>query len=127
MAHKRTLLASFDNSNCEDTYYWDDFVYDVRHQIMNRIKSTKFFCYGLNLTWRNVAGYTQFETANPAVLLDKILPQTSDFRIEFYTTEKRSIVEIVVYHHDKPMGETMWIMSQATEKRNRIKESHFNQ
>lgn len=124
MAHKRTLLACFDSSEAED-FDWIDFALDVRTQVMNRLNTTKFFAYGLSLTWRNVAGYTEFETESASTFLFKLLPDTSEIRVEMYTTPSKSVVELVMYHHDKPTGETLWVMSQATAKRRRILEEHF--
>ncbi len=124
MAHKRTLLACFDSSEA-DEFGWTDFVDDVRTQVMARLKTDKFFAYGLSLTWRNVAGYTRFETDSARTLLFKVLPDTSDIRVEVYTTPRRGVVDVVAYHHDKPMGETLHLMSQATAKRLKVMEEHF--
>lgn len=124
MAHKRTLLACFDSSEAQD-FDWDDFVDDVRTQVMARLKTDKFFAYGLSLTWRNVAGYTRFETDSARTLLFKVLPDTSDIRVEVYTTPRRGVVDVIAYHHDKPTGETLHLMSQATAKRLKVMEEHF--
>lgn len=124
MAHKRKVLASFDSTG-NDWEDYLDFMHEVQFNVMDRLKTDKFFVYGLQLTWRNVAGYMECRTTSSAVLLSKLIPNTSEYTIQFHTTSKKSIIEVVIAHHDKPMGETMWIMSQATEKRNKIKETYM--
>ena len=124
MATKRKVLASFDTTN-NDWEDYLDFVHEFQTKVMDRLKTDKFFVYGLALTWRRVAGYMECSTTSSAVLLRKIIPDTSEYTIQFHTTDKRSEIEVVISHHDAPTGETMWIMSQATEKRNKIKEKYF--
>ena len=120
----RTILAEFNPQGDEDDQFlWDDFLYEVQ-AMMKRMGIKKFFAYGLSLTWRNVAGYTTFETDKARVLIDKLTPN-SDYTIQFLATANRGIVEVIISHHDKPMGETMWLMSQTEAKRQNILEKYF--
>jgi hypothetical protein len=122
------ILAGWDLPNVEDEMeaqmYWEDFVYEVK-EMMKKMRTTKFFCYGLSLTWRNVAGYTEFETDNPQILIRKLTPK-SDFTMMFHPTENKGVIKVVISHHDKPMGETMYLMSQSMEKKLGIKETYFS-
>jgi len=121
----RTILAEFSPSDSEDDqFYWEDFIYEVE-AMMKKMRTKKFFAYGLSLTWRNVAGYTEFETYSARTLVDKLTPN-SEFSIQFLKTENKGIIEVIISHHDKPMGETMYLMSQTMEKKQGIKESYFN-
>ena len=123
----KEVLAAWDGAEEEDElgdFYWEDFIYDVQ-AIMKKMKTKKFFAYGLNLTWRNVAGYTEFETDSARTLVGKLAPN-SDFTMKFNPTENKGIIEVVIAHHDKPMGETMYLMAQSREKKEGIKNEHFN-
>ena len=124
----RTILADYNPFNMEDEHdaewMWDDFIYEVE-TMMKKMRTKKFFAYGLSLTWRNVAGYTAFETESARTLVDKLTPN-SDFSIQFLATENKGIIEVIISHHDAPTGETMYLMSQSMEKKKGIKESYFN-
>ena len=124
----RTILAEYNPSNAEEDndheWLWEDFIYEVE-AMMKKMRTKKFFAYGLSLTWRNVAGYTEFETFSARTLVDKLTPN-SEFSIQFLKTENKGIIEVIISHHDKPMGETMYLMSQSMEKKQGIKESYFN-
>ena len=121
----RTILAEFSPSgNEDDQFLWEDFMYEVQ-TMMKRMGIKKFFAYGLSLTWRNVAGYTTFETDKARVLVDKLTPN-SDYSIKFLATENRCIVEVIISHHDAPTGEAMWLMSQTMAKKQGIMEKYFN-
>ena len=117
-----TEYSPFDSE--ESDWEWDDFLSDVQN-IMDKMKTTKFFAYGLSLTWRNVAGYTEFETDRARTLVSKLAPN-SDFTMKFVKTDNKGIVEVIVSHHDKPMGETMFLMSQSMEKKRGIKKQYFS-
>jgi hypothetical protein len=123
----KKILAGYDLPEVEDEMeaqiYWEDFVYEVK-TMMKKMRTKKFFCYGLSLTWRNVAGYTEFETESAETLIRKLAPN-SDFTMLFHPTENKGIIEVVVSHHDKPTGETMYLMSQSMEKKQGIKEQYF--
>lgn len=125
---QRTILAQYNSSDIEDEdlhdFIWDDFLCEVDTMI-KKMRTKKFFAYGLSLTWRNVAGYTEFETESASVLVNKITPN-SEFSIKFLATENKGIIEVITSHHDAPMGETMYLMSQSMEKKQGIKESYFN-
>jgi hypothetical protein len=43
----------------------------------------------------------------------------------FHPTDNKGIIEVVISHHDKPTGETMYLMSQSMEKKQGIKEQYF--
>ena len=121
----KEVLAAWDGAEEDDAeFLWDDFIYEVQ-TIMKKMKTKKFFAYGLNLTWRNVAGYTEFETDSARTLVNKLTPN-SDFTMKFYPTENKGIIEVVIAHHDKPMGETLYLMAQSREKKEGIKKEHFN-
>ena len=124
----RKNIATYNTSECTEDYEFEDAYEDFNHSIqelIKRMKTTKFFCYGLSLTWRNVAGYNAFTTDQAAVLIDKISPK-ADYTMHIYTTKKRGIYEVVTYHHDKPTGETMFLMSQTMAKKEKIMEQHFS-
>ena len=106
-----------------DEWYWDDFIEEV-NTMVNNMNTKKFFCYGLSLTWRNVAGYTEFETDRGDVLLEKITPNTN-FGIKFLKTDNKGVIEVVTYHHDAPTGEVMYLMSQSMAKKLKVKETYF--
>jgi hypothetical protein len=93
--------------------------------MMKKMRTKKFFAYGLSLTWRNVAGYTTFETESASTLVGKLTPN-SEFSIQFLKTENKGIVEVIIHHHDKPMGETMYLMSQTMANKQAIIETYFN-
>ena len=121
----KEVLAAWDGAEEDDAeFLWDDFIYEVQ-TIMKKMKTKKFFAYGLNLTWRNVAGYSEFETDSARTLVNKLTPN-SDFTMKFYPTENKGIIEVVIAHHDKPMGETLYLMAQSREKKEGIKKEHFN-
>ena len=121
----RTILAEFSPSDSEDDQFlWDDFLYEVK-TMMKKMRTKKFFAYGLSLTWRNVAGYTTFETESASTLVGKLTPN-SEFSIQFLKTENKGIVEVIIHHHDKPMGETLYLMSQTMAKKQAIIETYFN-
>ena len=105
-------------------WMWDDFIYEVK-TMMKKMRTKKFFAYGLSLTWRNVAGYTQFETEDARTLVSRLTPN-SEFSIKFLATENKGIIEVIISHHDAPTGETMYLMSQSMEKKQGIKETYFN-
>ena len=120
----RTILAEFSPSgNEDDQFLWEDFMYEVQ-TMMKRMGIKKFFAYGLSLTWRNVAGYTEFETESATTLVGKLTPN-SEFSIKFLATENKGIIEVIISHHDAPTGETMYLMSQSMEKKQGIKEQYF--
>ena len=121
----KEVLAAWDGAEEDDAeFLWDDFIYEVQ-TIMKKMKTKKFFAYGLNLTWRNVAGYTEFETDSARTLVNKLAPN-SDFTMKFYPTENKGIIEVVIAHHDSPLGENMFLMSQSRAKKEKIKESYFS-
>ena len=124
----RTILAGYDLPEVEDEmeaqFYWEDFISEVE-TMMKKMRTKKFFAYGLSLTWRNVAGYTTFETDSARTLVDKLTPN-SDYTILFLKTDNKGIIEVEMKHHDKPMGETMYLMSQSMAKKQGIMESYFN-
>ena len=124
----KRILAGYDLPEVEDEMeaqmYWEDFVYEVK-TMMKKMRTKKFFAYGLSLTWRNVAGYTEFETESATTLVGKLTPN-SDFSIKFLATENKGIIEVIISHHDAPTGETMYLMSQTMEKKKGIKETYFN-
>ena len=124
----RTILAEYNPFDMEDEHdaewMWDDFIYEVK-TMMKKMRTKKFFAYGLSLTWRNVAGYTEFETESATTLVGKLTPN-SDFSIKFLATENKGIIEVIVSHHDAPTGETMYLMSQTMEKKQGIKQTYFN-
>ena len=121
----KEVLAAWDGAEEDDAeFLWDDFIYEVQ-TIMKKMKTKKFFAYGLNLTWRNVAGYTEFETDSARTLVNKLTPN-SDFTMKFYPTENKGIIEVVIAHHDSPLGENMFLMSQSRAKKEKIKESYFS-
>mgnify|MGYP000247413720 CR=1 FL=1 len=120
------VLAVWDSSEYDEDMvydYFDDFLYEVQDMI-NRMRTKNFFCYGLNLTWRNVAGYTKFKTTDARTLIDNITPNT-DFSIKFLKTDKKGVIEVVTYHHDAPTGEVMYLMSQSMEKKLGIMDKYF--
>jgi hypothetical protein len=125
IAKHRTILAAFSPSDSEDDqFYWEDFMYEVE-TMMKKMRTKKFFAYGLSLTWRNVAGYTTFETYSASTLVSKLTPN-SDFTIKFLKTDNKGIIEVIISHHDKPMGETLYLMSQTMAKKQGIMEKYFN-
>lgn len=125
IAKHRTILAEFSPSDSEDDqFYFEDFIYEVE-TMMKKMRTKKFFAYGLSLTWRNVAGYTTFETYSARTLVDKLTPN-SDFSIKFLKTDNKGIIEVIISHHDKPMGETMYLMSQSMAKKQNIMEQYFS-
>jgi hypothetical protein len=124
IAKHRTILAAFSPSDSEDDqFYWEDFMYEVE-TMMKKMRTKKFFAYGLSLTWRNVAGYTTFETYSASTLVSKLTPN-SDFSIQFLKTDNKGIIEVIIHHHDKPMGETMYLMSQTMAKKQGIMDRFF--
>jgi hypothetical protein len=118
----KKLLAAFESSD-DFEFAWDDFIEEVK-TIMAKAKIKKWFAYGLELTWRNVPGFTEFETERAQTLIDKLTPN-SDFSINIYK-EGRNDFKVVIWHHDKPMGETMYLMSQDREKKLGIKDKYFS-
>ena len=128
IAKHRTILAAYNPFDAEgdNDHEWmlDDFIYEV-DTMMKKMRTKKFFAYGLSLTWRNIAGYTTFETESASTLVDKLTPN-SDFSIKFLKTDNKGIIEVIIHHHDKPMGETMYLMSQTMAKKQGIMESYFN-
>ena len=124
----RTILAEYNPFNMEDEHdaewMWDDFIEEVK-TMMKKMRTKKFFAYGLSLTWRNVAGYTQFETDSARTLVSRLTPN-SDFSIKFLATDNKGIIEVIISHHDAPTGETMYLMSQSMEKKQGIKQTYFN-
>jgi hypothetical protein len=121
----RTILAEFSPSDSEDDQFlWDDFIYEVK-AMMKKMRTKKFFAYGLSLTWRNVAGYTTFETESASTLVRKLTPN-SDFTIKFLKTDNKGIIEVIISHHDKPTGETLYLMSQTMAAKQGIMEKYFN-
>ena len=122
MSETKKILASYEGG---EDFEFDDFLYDVK-AIMKKLRTTKFFAYGLSLTWRNVAGYTQFETDSARTLIFKLAPNCNHWAMTFHPTEKKGIIEVVVYHHDKPMGETLYLMSQSRAKKEKIMEDYFS-
>ncbi len=127
IAKYRTILAEYNPFNMEEDdlceFYWDDFLEEV-DTMMKKMRTKKFFAYGLSLTWRNVAGYTTFETERARTLVDKLTPN-SEFSIKFLATENKGIIEVIISHHDKPTGETMYLMSQSMAKKQGIMEKYF--
>jgi hypothetical protein len=123
----RTILAEYNPFDIEDEldneWMWYDFLEEVG-TIMKKMRTKKFFAYGLSLTWRNVAGYTEFETESARTLVDKLTPD-SEFSIKFLATENKGIIEVIISHHDKPTGETMYLMSQTMAKKQGIMEKYF--
>jgi hypothetical protein len=124
----RTILAEYNPFNMEDEHdaewMWDDFIYEVE-TMMKKMRTKKFFVYGLSLTWRRVAGYFVFETESARTLVDKLTPN-SDFSIQFLKTENKGIIEVIISHHDAPTGETMYLMSQSMAKKQNIMEKYFS-
>ena len=128
IAKHRTILAEYNPFNFEQDddyqFMWDDFIYEVQ-SMMKKMRTKKFFAYGLSLTWRNVAGYTTFETDSARTLVGKLTPN-SDFSIKFLATDNKGIIEVIISHHDAPTGETMYLMSQTMAKKQGIMEKYFN-
>ena len=128
IAKHRTILAEYNPFDFEQDddyqFMWDDFIYEVQ-SMMKKMRTKKFFAYGLSLTWRRVAGYTTFETESARTLVSKLTPN-SDFSIKFLATENKGIIEVIISHHDAPTGESMFLMSQTMAKKKQIMESYFN-
>lgn len=122
---EQIILAEYNPFDSEERdWEWDDFLFDVKN-IMDKMKTTKFFAYGLSLTWRNVAGYTEFETDKAGTLISKLAPN-SDFTMKFVKTDNKNIIEVIVSHHDANCGESMFLMSQSMEKKRGIKKQYFS-
>jgi hypothetical protein len=124
--NKRKILHAYDSDQDE---YGDDFAdfCSLVHKVMKGVapKTDKWFAYGLKLTWRNIAGH-QFITADKAeTIIRKILPDTSSFNIELLEMTTRGVMEFRIYHHDKPMGESIWVMTQSMEKKIDVMAQHF--
>ena len=127
MDKHRKVVAVYDTQDCTEDYEYQDEADNLHSDvkaIMKKMRTGKFFAYGLSLTWRNVAGYTAFETDRPEVLIDKLTPN-SDFTLRIYETDNKGIFEVVCAHHDKPTGETLYLMSQSMAKKQRILEQYF--
>lgn len=124
----KKILAGWDLTQVEDEMeaqmYWEDFTQEVQ-TLIKKMRTKKFFAYGLSLTWRNVAGYTTFEANRAETLISKLAPN-SDFTMLFHPTENKGIIEVVITHHDKPTGETLYLMSQTMAKKQGIMEKYFN-
>ena len=124
----KKILAGWDLTQVEDEMeaqmYWEDFTQEVQ-TLIKKMRTKKFFAYGLSLTWRNVAGYTTFEANRAETLITKLRPN-SDFTMLFHPTENKGIIEVVITHHDKPTGETLYLMSQTMAKKQGIMEKYFN-
>ena len=124
----KKILAGWDLTQVEDEMeaqmYWEDFTQEVQ-TLMSKMRTKKFFAYGLSLTWRNVAGYTTFEANRAETLISKLTPN-SDFTMLFHPTDNKGIIEVVITHHDKPTGETLYLMSQTMAKKQGIMEKYFN-
>ena len=118
------LITEFNSDATEWEY--DDFILEVQTYI-DKSKIKNFFCYGLNLTWRKVAGYTLFETTDAKTLINRITPNTSDFTIRLEKTDERGVVQVTTYHHDAPTGEIMYLMSQQKCNRLGVMEEFFGQ
>jgi hypothetical protein len=127
MDKHRKVVAVYDTQDCTEDYEFQDEadnLYSDVKDLMKKMGTSKFFAYGLSLTWRNVKGYTTFETDRPKVLIGKLTPN-SDFTLRIYETDNKGIYEVVCSHHDKPMGETLYLMSQSMAKKQRIMEQYF--
>ena len=124
----KPILAAWDLSEVEDEMeaqmYWSDFVEEVE-EVMKKLKTNDFFAYVLSLTWRNVAGYTTFSTSDAEQLIRKLAPNSGEFTMLFHPTEDKNVIEVVISHHDRPMGETLYLMSQKTEKKLGILKEYF--
>jgi hypothetical protein len=122
------IIAGWDMPDCEDEMeaqiYWEDFLEDIEI-LMRKMRTNKFFAYGFSLTWRNVAGYTEFIANNPSQLVRALAPKTDDFTMLIHPTENRDVYKVVLSHHDKPTGETLYLMSQNMEKKLKIRKQYF--
>lgn len=129
LAVKTKVIASFDPSDsddydgCED---WRSFVSEVQNKVLVSLKTTKFFAYSLDMGWAHRRGYTTFTTDKASTVIDRLTPNSGDYRIEFRRTQVKSIIEVEVWHHDRPMGEVFYLMSEATATRRKILETYFN-
>jgi hypothetical protein len=126
---KSKVLAAFDPSDydMDDSYNdWKDFLSDVQVNVLGSLKSTKLFAYSLDMGWNHRRGYTTLETEKASTLVDRLTPNSGDFTIEFTRTSVKSIIEVKVSHHDRPMGEVFYLMSQATATKRKIIDTYFN-
>lgn len=119
------VLAQYDTTDDVDGELFYDFKYDVE-QIIKKFGIKNWFAYGLALTWRNVAGYCKFTTTDARTFINKLAPNCNEWSMKIMSTKdnKRQLT-VVLTHHDKPMGETLWVMSQRMAKAQRIEERHF--
>ena len=127
MDKHRKVVAAYDTQDCTEDYEFQDEatnLYSDVKAIMKKMRTNKFFAYGLSLTWINVAGYTAFETDRPEVLIAKLTPN-SDYTLRIYETDNKGIYEVVCAHHDKATGETLYLMSQSMAKKQKIREQYF--
>ncbi len=115
VVNEKDLLLELTNT-CED-YEWEDSVHTVQ-TIMNRLRIKNWFVYGFNLTWQNIAGYKYVQTHDAQTFLNKISPN-GEWKMKIYKNG-RSSIRVVNYHHDKPMGETMYAVSVARAVREKL-------
>ena len=59
---------------------------------------------GRNMGWKGLSGETVAKITNMNDMIDKVLPKTNEFRLEFYIEPYGFLMKC--YHHDSPMGET---------------------
>lgn len=67
---------------------------------------------GRNMGWRNLTGHKEFRANNGEEMLREVLPDTDcKCDIEVFTDR----IEMIVYHHDSPMGESYVIKPMKEE------------
>lgn len=108
-----------DGNSCEGEC-WE---YDIEYLDELFEYSVPFFqdlyVVGYDLTWRNIEGFRTFSGCDfePKKFLLGIVPSSGSWTAKMTIDpadgrklgDLEPIIKVVVYHHDSPMGETLWV------------------
>lgn len=120
---KENLVAKFDCYG--DEFDYKDFCAEI-NVLVKPMNTIEYFAYGTALTWRNVAGFNNFTSKSGSDIINQISPKTNELTIEVYrVNDENERLKFIIYHHDKPMGETIWLMSQKNPIVSKVMERYF--
>jgi len=85
----------------------DDFFNYLQEIIDEKNPDGYWYVRGENMGWRNLSGYSVFQTNDAQTFFDKVTPNTSDLTFRSYEYGKNGLF-ISVSHHDSPMGESLY-------------------
>jgi hypothetical protein len=96
------------DTDSEETWLMEDFLDDFRMDMHQMNPNGSWHAEGINIGWRKLSGYKDFSTTDAEELIQYIAPKTQSYRGQCRVYDYH--IELTLYHHDAPTGESYTII-----------------